>query len=70
MIAGAECWDMSKSADEVEKESLSSPFVSAPPPVLTLLSLFVALSFPNSDRSNVRVGCWQRGGVDAWGRQV
>ena len=54
IMAGAECQDRSESANEVETESLSSSFVPAPP-VSTLLSLFVSLSFPNSDRSNVRV---------------
>ena len=55
-MEGAEWWDRPESADEVESESLSSSLFPALP-VSTLLSLFVALSFPKSDSSNVRISC-------------
>ena len=58
-MAGAECRDRYESADEVDAESLSSPCVPALP-VADLLSLVVLLSFSNSDRSKVKIGCWQR----------
>ena len=63
-MAGAECRDRYESADEVDAESLSSPCVPAPP-VSCLRSLFVPVSFSNSDRSKVSVGCW-RGEEEMW----
>ena len=63
-MAGAECQDRSDSADDVEAESLSSScFLS--PMVTYFLSLIVPLSFSNSDRSKVSVGCW-KGEQEVW----